>query len=106
MKIEKMKNEKEQLLFKMDKVKKRKLKKGESEYPAYKFKTIEEIFDALTPENMNRFFKDFKTGMSAGVHLRTITYLIAKDLAEKDGKELEAQEKDVLKMPEFNWIDD
>jgi hypothetical protein len=90
----------------LDKIKKRKLKKGETDYPQYEFKTIEDIFNALTPENMNRFFKDFKTAMAASVHLRELTYLIAKEKVKKEGVELEMKPQDAIKMPSFTWIDD
>jgi hypothetical protein len=85
--------------------KKRKLKKGESDYPQYEFRTVSEIFDALTKENINRFFRDFKTGMSVSVHMRDLTVAIAKDLATKDGVELPELGK-VIEMPSFTWIDD
>jgi hypothetical protein len=91
----------------LTKNKKRKLKKGETDYPKYDFKTIEEIFNALTPQNMNRFFRDFKTGISASVHMRELTFAVAKDLAEKEGIDMSSlKPSDVMKMPTFTWIDD
>lgn len=87
--------------MKVENRKKRKLKKGETDYPRYDFKTFEEMFDALTAENMNRFFRDFKTGVSASVHMREVVAAVAKEQG------LGAVPKtDLLKMPSFTWIDD
>lgn len=71
--------------------------------PEYNMITVQEIFDILTPENMNRFFKDFKTGMSAAVHLRQVVKEIANSI-HAEAKDLSAS--DIMKMPSFKWIDD
>lgn len=84
---------------------KRELKDGETDYPTYEFKDVSEIFDALTTENMERFFEDFASGLRAMVHMRELTLSIARGLADKDGVEL-PDIKNVITMPSFTWIDD
>lgn len=92
--------------FKLNKIKKRKLKKGGQNYPEYDFTTVQEIFDALTPENMNRFFKSFKTMMSVSVYMREAVVSVAKEKALSDGVEIVDAPNEVIKMSSFKWIDD
>jgi hypothetical protein len=97
-----MKENQSEFKLHLEKKKKRKIK---GEYPVYDFVTVGDIFDALTPENMNRFFKCFKDAMTVMVHTRELANTLAKAAAEEKGETFEPGNAGI-KMTSFKWIDD
>jgi hypothetical protein len=65
----------------------------------YEFETVEEIFNAITEKNLNKFCREFKQALSVGIATRELI----KSMAKADGL---TPPIDILKMPSLTWIDD
>lgn len=60
----------------------------------YEFVTINDIFNAMTEENVDKFCKEFKQSLKVGIEFR--------ELSKLQGVEAENE----AQMPLMTWIDD
>jgi hypothetical protein len=75
--------------------------------PEYQITTIQELFDMLTPENIDRFFEEFSLSMKTCVLARQDLFdQVLKQIPAERVNEINIQAKDLYKMPSFKWIDD
>lgn len=66
--------------------------------PTYTVKTIAELFDIVTTENVERLAADLKTALGVHAHMMNVVRAIA-EMSDDESKKLGS-------VPEFTWIDD
>lgn len=74
-------------------------KKPKKNPVTYELKTVGDIFNMLNDKNINKFMREFKTGMQVSIAARELM----KSIVEKDGV---PWDNDLMQMPSFTWIDD
>jgi 23S rRNA A2030 N6-methylase RlmJ len=68
--------------------------------PTHVLRTIDDVFQLLNPENIDRFFTDFRAGVESAVQLREAAQPIIDALPEAE------REAAHMTMPSFEWTDD
>lgn len=70
--------------------------------PKYKIKTISELYKVVNSENVDRFLKDFSSGIKIAVHMRDAMNIIGNVQTGKNDNQVEKG----IDLDSFTWIDD
>ena len=73
----------------------------------YRFATLQQLVDEVPSDRIMDCMTELGKILQTTKALAELTYMVAQNLAEKDGKTIPPLPKQIIKLPEYmEWIDD
>lgn len=72
----------------------------------YRFTTFQQMLDRVPSDKILECLTEIGTALQAAKSLIELTWMVAAELAKKDGKELPPMPDSFFQLPEVEWVDD
>ena len=73
----------------------------------YRFATLQQLVDEVPADRIMDCMTELGKILQTTKAMAELTYMVAQNLAEKDGKTIPPLPKQIIKLPEYmEWIDD
>ena len=73
----------------------------------YRFATLQQLVDEVPADRIMDCMTELAKILQTTKAMAELTYMVAQNLAEKDGKTIPPLPKQIIKLPEYiEWIDD